>query len=164
MTIPGPLQRITPRQVSLTCAGKAFILCFCLLLAAIVAETVWAYASRGADRGLPGALGAVGAYLLFAIAFDLWRIPRQIRLLSFGRATVARTTGEFKRVKFTGRHIRRYRLQCEFTLLNGASSSTTVEIRGQVPAANTEIVIVYDPDEPAKAMFYPARMLTVGGA
>ena len=163
MTIPRELQRSTPRQVSLTFPGKAAIVSFCLLLAAFIAEIVWVYPHAGNDRGLPGMVGAIGVYILFAIAINLWSIPRQMRLLSCGRAAVAHTTGEFRRVKFTGRRIRRYRLRCEFTLLNGALSRTTVEVRGQVPAANTEIVIVYDPDQPENAMLYPARILKVDG-
>lgn len=161
MTIPDELKRSTPRSVAFTGSGKASVLFLVLLLPAVIAEIAWEYAHPGARHGLLQAVGLFGACFLFAIAGNLWRVSRQMHLLSYGRGAVARTTGEFRRVRFTSRHIRRYRLQCEFTLLNGGAVKTTVEARPPLPVANTEIVIVYDPDEPKKAMLHPARMLTV---
>ena len=162
MTIPIELRRSAPRPVSLTSWGKAAVLSFGLLLLAFVAEIGWVSANGTNSRGLPWALGAPGIYLLIALASVLWKIPRQMRLLSLGRATVARTTGEFRRVKFTGRQIRRYRLECEFTSLSGARSKTTV-VTGNWFPAHSDIVIVYDPDESQKAVIYPTRMLKIDG-
>jgi hypothetical protein len=162
MTIPDELKRSTPRSVALTRSGKTTVLFFVLLLPAVIAEGAWEYAHPGAPRSLLQTAGVIGLCFLFAIAGNLWRVSRQMRLLSYGRGAVARTTGEFRRVRFTSRHtIRRYRLQCEFTLLNGATCKTMVESGPNLPGANTEIVIVYDPDEPKKAMLYPALMLTL---
>ncbi len=160
MTVPTELKRSAPRPVSLTFWGKAAVSSFCLLLTAFIAEIAWVSAHQNKDRGLPGAVGALGIYLLIALAINLWKIPRQMRLLSHGRAAVASITGKFTRVKFTGRNIRRYRLECEFTSLSGARSKTTVVTGNWLPA-NTEIVIVYDPDEPNKAAIYPTRLLKI---
>jgi hypothetical protein len=33
--------------------------------------------------------------------------------------------------------------------------------RAEIPEVDTEIVILYDPDEPGKAVIYPSRMLKV---
>jgi len=162
MTIPAELKRSAPRPVSLTFWGKTAVVCFGLLLVAFIAEIEWVYARGANGGGIPGALGAIGIYLLIALAISLWRIPRHMRLLSLGRGAIARTTGEFRRVKLTGRQIRRYRLECEFTSLSGARSKTTVVTSHWLPA-NSEIVIVYDPDEPNRAAIYPTRMLTIDG-
>lgn len=159
MTIPDELRRSTPRHVSLTLQGRAAVLSFALLMALFTSEIAWVSA-RGPGHGLPRVTGGFGIYLMAWIAVHLWMLPRQNRLLASGRAATARTTGEFRRVGFTG--ARRYRVKCEFTLLSGARSKATVEC-GALPAANSEILIVYDPDEPEQAMYYPSRMLRIDG-
>lgn len=160
MTIPAELKRSTPRPVALTPWGKAAVLSFGLLAVAFIAETAWFCLHGDRSSGFLRVAGGFGLYFLLALSIKLWEIPRQMRLLSGGRAVVARTTGEYKRVKFTGRNIRRYRLECDFTFLSGARSKTTV-VTGQWLPGNTEIVILYDPDNPAKAVMYPARMLKI---
>jgi hypothetical protein len=159
MTVPIELQRSTPRPVALTFWGKAAALSFCLLLVAFIAETGWIHTNWNHEGSLRVA-DALGIYLLIALAINLWKLPRHMRLLSGGRAALARTTGDYKRVKFTGRQIRRYRLECQFTAPNGTRSKTTVVTNKWLPA-NTEVVIVYDPDEPKKAAIYPTRMLKI---
>ena len=52
------------------------------------------------------------------------------------------------------------RLECEFRLPNRTTCTATVETRDRIPSTN-EIVVVYDPDEPAKAAFYPLRSLKI---
>jgi hypothetical protein len=160
MTVPVELQRSTPRPVSLTFWGKAAVLSFFLLIVAFIAETAMLHAP-GNGNGFLRVADGLGIYVLIALTINLCRIPRQMHLLSLGRASVARTTGDYKRVKFTGRQTRRYRLECEFTSLSGARSKTTVVTSKWLPA-NSDIVIVYDPDDPNKAALYPARMLRIG--
>ena len=159
MTMPDELRRSTPRPVSLNPIGKVAMLSFVLLVASFIAEIAWVSANSGAGGGgLPKAVGSAGVCLLIALAMSLWKVPRQMHLLACGRWTVARTTGKFRRVGPTG--LRRYRVKCEFTTLSGGRMEATVESRSALPAG-TEISIVYDPDEPKKAMLYPARLVGI---
>jgi hypothetical protein len=160
MTIPDELRRSTPRPVSLTPLGKAAVTAFVLLIALFLAEIAWVQTHGDAGHGLPRAAGGVGIYLLILLAVYLRRLPRQWRLLVSGRWAVARTTGELKRVGPTA--MRRYRLKCEFSLLSGGRTKATIEARRALPA-NTEVAIVYDPDEPGKAMVYPTKLLKIEG-
>jgi len=170
MTIPEELQRSTPRPVSLTAAGWTAIRTYGLKAATIIAVAAWLYLRAGpAERGvsLRGLGWNFGVGLIFAVAVTWMTIRRQSRLLMYGRAAVARVTGDvtpwWQRLRIRSRYTNR--LQCEFRLLNGGTCRTTVygrfDRRDKAPGENAEIIVVYDPDEPEKAAFYPPRLLKV---
>lgn len=103
-----------------------------------------------------------GGGLLVAAAVGLARMRRQSRLLMYGRATVATVIRDVTPRWYRLRSARTWprRLECEFRLPNRTTCTATVETRDRIPSTN-EIVVVYDPDEPAKAAFYPLRSLKI---
>ena len=169
MTIPDELRRSAPRDVSLTRAGWKAI----LLPGAMAVCLAMGIQARHFDH-YKGAFFVLGwatpfwnsplelGIVLVGAAIGWWRYRRQSSLLIHGRATVVSVTDFERRLRLVA-HWRGNRLHCEFRLLNGSVCRTTVDIppRDEVPDRDEEIVIVYDPDEPKKAMLYPTQMLTV---
>ena len=113
----------------------------------------------------------VSGWALLFTAISLWRIRKERRLLVHGRAVIARTTtGAVARTKpfWPWNRSTRQRVQwlwCEFPLFSGgvcrAQVNTWNDPRLRTTEANTEMVLLYDPDEPKKAMLYPTRLLKV---
>lgn len=158
MTIPNELKRTGPRDVSLTLVGKAAV------LGAVVvpfAGLVWAILSyRAVETRLAVAFLFVAINFLVNIGFFTWRLSRDHRLLSTGRAAIATTAAGSKRKWFGGHRHRRYQLQCEFAPPGGAKLAAKLRTRHPV-APMSEIVILYDPDEPTNAILYPSRLLKI---
>ncbi len=167
MTIPAELKRSTPRAVSLTRAGWKAILWPSLTAVLIV---VGMQAPRQ-EHGT-GVLSLTSAYwnhpllslsMIFLGASIGWmRYRRQTTLLMYGRAAVASVT-DFERRFWLVLLRRGNRFQCEFRVMNGSLCRTTFYVphRGRIPDIGAELVILYDRDEPKKAMLYPSRMLKI---
>jgi hypothetical protein len=102
------------------------------------------------------------ATILIGAAIGWLRYRRQAHLLMYGRAAIASVTG-FDRRLWMVIFRRRNRVKCEFRLLNGSFCTAEVEIppRGSTPDIDSELVIVYDRDQPKRAVLYPARNLKV---
>jgi hypothetical protein len=160
MTIPNELQRSTPRPVSLSRKGWAIVLSSFLYLAVLTAICLQKYTQPGRDPFGP-AIGV--AMIVLATVANFARLRRQQRILMYGRAALARITEDATPGWFRLRRARTRprRLACEFPLLGGGTCKTTVETRNYNPGPSNEIVIVYDPDEPRKAVLYPTLLLTV---
>jgi hypothetical protein len=176
MIIPRELQRSAPREISLTALGWKSMLSRCVYPALVIsagvlaANSTWVHASATAhNTPLWLAWGwRAGLSLLLAAAVGFARFRQQSHLLRYGRATVARVKGEktplwYNLRKSGGRRTRWRRMQCEFRLLNGRVCPITVDTQGKVPDKDAEVIVVYDPDQPEKAMLYPARMLRIDG-
>jgi hypothetical protein len=239
MTIPNELLRSTPRPVTLTAQGKAFMVFVCFLILVAVTGGIWLYIRAEADgvhdrsraaralttegriltaehrggkdshwvmkysftvggnleqgtatgprkvevgtvvvahympndlsdnwitgykpRPLPVFLAPLfGVACLFAAGLIAFSVRRQMNLLSYGRAAVARVTGT-KRVWHGegGRHIR---VQFEFRLRNGSLRKASVETGRKAPAVGTEFIIVYDSDQPKRFARYPASLVRI---
>lgn len=54
---------------------------------------------------------------------------------------------------------RTYRVMCEFRLPDDSRCVTAVQTMNQPSLTPTDIVFVYDPDRPEKALPYPSRMV-----
>ena len=169
MTIPRELQRSVPRHVTLAARGWVSVLTFLLNLIALLVAAVWLNMRPGHTVSeaqiMPlWTLTRLVVCLLLITVLDMMRIWRLARLLTNGRATIARVTGDvtpwwYRLRRRTGRRTRR--LQCEFRLLNGGLCKATVELPPGV-APDADIVVVYDPDQPERATLYPSGMLKVG--
>ena len=175
MTIPRELQRSTPRPIALTPRGWWTIAGYCLNISLLFAVTAWLIAQPGhrtaaVATGPPAWLAwgwRTAAGILFAAVAGFVKIRRQSRLLMYGRATVARTTGNatpwwFRLLRTRARP---RRLRCEYRLLSGGLCKTTV-VTGdkKIPATDAEIVVLYDADEPEKATLYPVPAMKVNVA
>jgi len=179
MTVPDELKRGAPRSVRLSRQGWKTAGGWCLKVVLLIAIAVWAGMQTGHRishvSGHPSVTviapnppgwwaWRAGAGIVFAAVVGWIGFRRQLRLLMYGRATVARVTGDVTPWWYRSRRPRGLRrLQCEFGLLSGGTCRTTVETRDKTLAVNREIVVLYDPDEPEKATLYPTRMLKVGG-
>jgi len=182
MTIPAELQRSAPRPVSLTSEGRATLLYRGVVFALLLTRT-WFLAAGGHSSQVRGTGWILSDFpvwllLLIATAVSLWSTPRRMILLRDGRAAVARITG-VARTWIPGSkgmslpwwcRSRRWRgrmrrVQCEYTLLNGSVCKTTIKIwvdaGTAVPAAGTEVTLLYDRDEPTRAVIYPQPLLKV---
>ena len=95
------------------------------------------------------AFGSAGLVLLIGIR-------RQMALLSYGRPALALVTGARK--VGHGEH-RRYRLSYTYGLLSGATQTGSLEMRKKPPAAGSEIIILYDPDNPKRRARYPMSLV-----
>jgi hypothetical protein len=93
-----------------------------------------------------GMLGVV-AFILIALI-----VRRNSRLLSQGRAALARVTG-IHRVKH-GEH-KAWRIHFEYTALSGASAQGHYDVTKNPPEVGAQIPIVYDRDNPRRNARYP---------
>jgi len=161
MTIPDELRRGAPRHVIPTTQGWKRIAAFCVNIVLVIAVTSFRV-TDSTPRWTGWALRSV-ILLLVAIIASESRIRRQHRILINGRVTVARMTGDS--TPWWWRSVYRRppmrRLECEFPLLSGGLCRTTVETYGKAPAMNSEMIVVYDPDDPEEAVLYPSLLLKV---
>jgi hypothetical protein len=106
---------------------------------------------------IPAAVGPVaGISIAVAGVSLLIAIRRQMALLSYGRPAVARVT-DTRKVGH-GEH-RRYRMSYEHILLSGAKKSGSLDMRKKPPAPGSEIIILYDPDNPNRRARYPLSLV-----
>ena len=164
MTIPSELKRSTPRAVALIWAGWRAIL-WPGLVAVLIVAGMQAQQTKHAT-GVLFVLGwwyrnprlALGM-ILFGAALGWPRYRRQTRPLMYGRAAVASVTG-YEKPSY--QFMRRLRVKFEFRLLSGSFRTAWANPQGaEIPDLGGEIVIVYDLDEPKRAMMYPSRTLKV---
>lgn len=183
MTLPDELQRAVPRPVTLTAVGRRTLVGRCVKFVFIVALLLWTTGTPTAHPPVSSAAAGTAAYsswwpatgrgwgaaeaFLIGAVVGIVSYRRQWRLLATGRATIATVIADVtpKWYVFRGgrRHQTMRRLQCEFRLLNGRVLRTTVTTRDPAPKADSEIVLLYDRDEPERTLYYPARMLTIRG-
>jgi hypothetical protein len=179
MTIPAELKRSTPRPVSLSAAGWKAIRTYGLKAAVVAAVGAYIWISGGAgiysaaDMGSLMVLRAGAGCLVLAVAIGRLGIRRQSQLLRYGRAAIARVTLDVTPHGLTRYGLTRcwqrlrygsggaHRLRCEFRMMDGGTGTATVETGGRNIAADAEIVILYDPDQPESAVMYPVRMLKI---
>jgi hypothetical protein len=95
----------------------------------------------------------LGSFLL------VWKVRRERRLLSEGRAAVARVTRS-KRV-WRGKH-RMNHVHYEFKVLSGAARTGWYETNRQPPPEGTEVVILYDPYDNRRQARYPMHLVRIG--
>ncbi len=118
----------------------------------------WAIGYEGA--GTPSWAGPISSLVpLLMVSIAVSNFRRRLRLLANGQATIARSTGVSRTLSDRGG--RRYRWQVEFRDLGSIACTATFETRREAPPANTEIVIVYDTNQPKRAMLYPDRMVQI---
>ncbi len=186
MTIPTELKRSTPRSVSLTTTGKVKVAYRCLLFVLLVAQVTYImaqpHAGAGSSTSWLGSGGSslsplwlgprLGLGLVIFGCIGFWQYRRQMHLLANGRAVIARVTddsglwfGKWRRPSWMPTPVRRRgrqtHVRCEFPLPGGGVCRTHVFSSTSRPGPNDEIVVVYDPDEPQKAMGYPPILLKV---
>jgi hypothetical protein len=83
----------------------------------------------------------------------LMGVRRQTRLLSYGQTSVARVTASRK----AGKGARRVSYQ--YALLSGATRTSAIEIEKNPPAVGSEMILVYDPDNPRRRARYPLPLV-----
>ena len=182
MTSPAELQRSTPRPVSLTSQGWKSMLrrCVyptCLIGAGVIrgflpisgASSLSASAASSAVAyGMPLWLAwgwRACLWLLLAAIIGLVRFRRQSHLLRYGRPAVAIVKGVntpwWYNFRGGNRRTRWRRIQCEVRLLNGRVSTLNLDIRNEIPEEGTEVIVVYDRDQPERAILYPQQVVQI---
>jgi hypothetical protein len=81
-------------------------------------------------------------------------IRREFALLSYGRSAIATVTGS-KKVHHQHGHV--HRVSFEFPLLNGSTRKGSLDLRRSLEPG-TELVILYDPDQPKRVARYPLTL------
>jgi hypothetical protein len=169
MTIPTELLRSIPRETALTAAGKAVAGVTAVLLfgSVLVSAALFAVALRASDRLIaaerskplllmaPLALmagAAAGLGLVFIIR-------RQRRLLSEGRAAIARVTASTTRKRGAHGSHSTNRVVYEFELGGGRVRSGRYETQKAAPPIGGEFVVLYDPDRPERSAKYPLALV-----
>ncbi|MGH9628507.1 MAG: hypothetical protein ACRD7E_09240 [Bryobacteraceae bacterium] len=181
--IPRELQSATPRPVHLNASGAlvAFIALALLVASVLLPAVLYSHlveehrrAAELASEAVtteaegpprPPPVGVVSfippvfvltAGLLFAL------IRRRSRLLSEGRATLAKVT---RAEKLRARESTTWRVHYEWTLLSGARRSYHRDFQQKTPPApGTTIPIVYDRDNPRHHARYPLSLVRIPGA
>jgi hypothetical protein len=158
--VPQELLRSTPRHVALTATGKAVTwIAVCLLAAGLVTSaTLLALARRGDARYGPGNVPLWVSPLVFLSLVSggvglLVSVRRQTHLLSYGRATVASVTTWRK----AGKGARRVGFR--YDVLSGATHTSSVEIQKNAPPPGSEMIVLYDPDNPRRRGRYPLELV-----
>ncbi len=95
--------------------------------------------------------------MLVAAGVLVYILRRERSLLSEGRPALARV---LKSTRLGGRRGSRYRVEFEFQLLSGAMRTGRVDMTSS-PAAGSNLVILYDPEQPKRLMRYPSLMVRV---
>jgi hypothetical protein len=93
-----------------------------------------------------------GAYAIF------FAVRRQRALVAEGRAALA-TVKSVQRV-WRGEH-KKQRAYIEFTLMNGSRQEAHIDSGGKALQADSTLVIVYDPENPRRALRYPSPLVRV---
>jgi len=121
-------------------------------------ETHWLEGDQG--ERIPVVVAPV-AFLSFAAGgvAIIFGTRRQMSLLSNGRPAIARVTGS-RRIK-GGTHGKRdvQRVAYEFRLLSGAVRTGRFETPRAAPQTGSEIVVLYDPDNPKRSRKYPLSLV-----
>jgi hypothetical protein len=149
MTIPNALRRSPPRETGLTRQGWVAVAGAVSLLALGAGAGVWA-AARPPQFPV-WFLPATGLALAVCGMLPILVIRRQARLLSTGRATLGRVA-HVNAVKH--QHGQIYATTVEFHLLDGATRTARFN-RSKAPEIGSELVLVYDPDDPGRRAIYP---------
>lgn len=98
------------------------------------------------------------AALLAGTGAMFWIFRRQRELLCEGRPALARVQS-LKRVR-KGEYSRQ-RAQIEFTLLSGGTRQAYLDFGANAPQPGSTVVILYDRENPARLMRYPASLVRV---
>lgn len=153
MTIPPELLRSRPRSVELTQSGAAK-----LAFSSIVGVAVIVSHGLGAANHQQEIVSYIVTGLPFGAVFAIARLRRQVRLLANGRPTIARIIADETRWK---PRIYTRRLRCDYQTISGATRTTLVTTTSRTLAVGNETILLYDPDEPEKAILYPAELFTI---
>jgi len=108
-----------------------------------------------AGEFFPGPIVALTTLSMAVLLFV--RIRRAVSLLANGKAAVAVATGS-KRIRHQHGHTDK--VLFEFRLPNGARRKGSAVVR-KVPPIGSELIVVYDPENPARVAKYPLRLVTV---
>ena len=128
-----------------------------ILLALVAIGYCWR--TRDFDRDY---LAMMIAAAVFAALYRAWALWREIELLSHGRAAATRTVSVRKVLWLPHRRLS-WRVTCKLSTHDDEPRILTVKSQTSI-AENTEVIIVYDADQPAHAIFYPVPYLKVRGA
>jgi hypothetical protein len=102
----------------------------------------------------------ISASLLLGGGLLFWGVQRQRGMLERGRAAIGRVTT----TRWRRRHNRRttFYVYYEFTTYSGAvQKGRGSGTKQQAPAAGSEIVVLYDMDNPKRTAWYPLPMVRV---
>ncbi len=112
------------------------------------------YLGRGPGVLPPWAVPLIVVPLGVAAAALFWSVRKERRLLSEGRAAVARVTASRRA------HHGRRRIEYRYRTLSGALVSASSEIRGR--AVPDYVTILYDRERPRRAAPYPLALVRIG--
>ncbi len=97
----------------------------------------------------------IPAGLLFPAGMLAYSLRRQSALLAEGRPALARV---LKSTRLGGKRGSHNRVEMEFKLLSGAIRTGRLDMR-RSPATGSNIVILYDPEQPKRLMSYPSPLV-----
>jgi len=169
MTIPTELLRSIPRETRFTAAGKAVagVTAVILFGSALASASLFAIALRASDQPaaiepnkVPLVLAPLALMTGVAAGLGLlFVIRRQRRLLSEGRAAIARVTTSTTRQRGTHGSHTVNRVMYEFELRGGSVRTGRFDTGTTAPLIGSELIVLYDPDRPERSSKYPLALV-----